>query len=162
MRLLAILLATTVLSPALRASDVARPKPTPPGWPTESFAVISGRCRGADLAVFEFGSRKIFVTERAWLDAFDAALATDHAKPDAYCFCISDPVLKLYAKNQFLGRVELTHDSKIRFTGGDFIVPADTHVALRKLWAIAMKIESYAPPKKSAKHSAPPRVELQP
>ncbi|MBI5424936.1 MAG: hypothetical protein HZA32_12730 [Opitutae bacterium] len=159
-----VFLATIVaaLTVALRAGDVARTKPPPLGWPTESYATLAGRCRQADLAVFEFGAPKIFVTERAWLDAFDAALATDQAKPDARCFCASDYVLKLYSKNQLLCSVALTHDNKVRFTEGDYIVSAETHATLRQLWAIATKTTSYAPPRRSAQHAAPPRVELKP
>lgn len=162
MRLLRVAVLAALLSGALQASVTAPPKPPPPGWPTESYAVLVERCQRADHAVFEFGARKIFITERAWLDALDAALVTDQAKPDARCFCVSDYVLKLYSKNQFLCSVALTHDNKVRFTGGDYIVPPETHATLRKLWAVATKAESYAPPKRSAQHSAPPRVELKP
>lgn len=144
------------------AVDYAAPKPPPAGWPTESYAAILDRSRDADLAVFEIGARKIFVTERAWLDALQNALVTDHAKPDARCFCASDASLKLFAKDRLLCSLSLTHDNKVRFSSGDFILPEETHAALRKLWAIALKAESYAPPKKSTQHAKPPRVELKP
>lgn len=148
---------------ALQASVTARRKPPPPGWPTEDYATVVARCHRIDLVVFEFrGGRKIFVTDSRWLDEFKATLADAGARPDAICFCISEPTIKLYAKDQLVCSFELVHDNKVRFGGSDFIVPAETHQALAKLLSIALKSERHAPARKSPKHDAPIRVDLKP
>lgn len=148
---------------AANASITVPLKPPQPGLPTESYATFAERCRAVDLVVFEFrGDRKIFMRDPAWLDAFKTALASSEGKPDAPCFCISEPAIKLYSKDRLLCSFELPHDNKVRFSGSDFIVPAETQQTLTKLIAIAMKNERYAPPTKSRQHNAPARVELKP
>lgn len=163
MRLLRLAVLAALLSGALQASVTAPPKPPPPGWPTEDYPTFVARLREVDLVVFEFrGGRKAFVTDQAWLDMFKTTLANAQAQPDALCFCINETAIKLYAKDKLVCSFELTHDNKVRFSGNDFIVPAETHQALAKLLSIALKSESYAPAKKSSQHAAPVRVELKP
>jgi hypothetical protein len=163
MRLLRFAAIAALLAGVLQASVTAPPKPPPPGWPTEPYATFVARLSEVDLVVFEFDrGAKLFVTERAWLDAFKTGLATDQAKPEAYCFCVSEPLMKLYAKDKLLCSFQLTHDQKVRFGANDFVVPAKTYDTLLELCRIALKNERYAPAKKSPGHAAPPRVELKP
>lgn len=152
-----------LLSATLHASVTAPPQPPPPGWPTEPYATYVERCATVDLVVFEFfKGQKIFVTERTWIDAFQAALRTDQAKPTAYCFCISDPNTKLYAKDKLVCAFEISHERTIRFDGGNFLIPAESYATLLKLWAVALKTEAFIPPKKSPQHAGQKRVELKP
>jgi hypothetical protein len=153
-----------VASPSPLSAGVNAPlQPPPPGWPTERYATYVDRCAAVDLVVFEFfKGKKIFVTDRAWIEAFQAALKADQAKPTAYCFCISEPTTKLYAKDRPVCSFEISHERTIRFDAGNFVIPAESYTTLLKLWAVALKTEGFVPPKKAPPHAGPKRVELKP
>lgn len=158
MRLLFLLLTLSVVA---RAAITTPPQPLP-GWPAGSYATTIGRAKDADLAIFKFfDGRKIFIAERAWLDALTSTLNADQATPTGPCFCITDGILELYAKDRRLLSLDLKHDNRISVDGAHFILRAETHASLVKLWAIGLKNERFAP-QKSPKHDAPPRVELKP
>lgn len=162
MHFVRLALCLVFLPATIRASVTSVPRPQKPGWPSESYASLVARYKDADLAVFEYrGGKKTFLAERAWLDAFKAALVTDSAQPAAYCFCVNVPLLKLYAKDKLLGTFELPHDDKVRFGVNDFTVPAETRETLVQLFRLALKDQGYSPPKLPP-HAPPVQVDLKP
>jgi len=162
------LLAMVVTSRALSAGEVALPKPRGLGWPTADYATFSALSTKAEMAVFDFGNgKKAFVKDPAWLDAFQKQLASTTGKPDAYCFCISYPIVRLVSGEKELVAIELTHGNKIRFFGngnsGDFIIPAVDYDTLVKLERAAVPAAIGFPKLPPSNHRRPPaRIELKP
>ncbi len=170
MRPLALIfaLALAVSSVPLHAGDVALSKPPVPGWPTADYATFSAFSVKAEMAVFDFGNgKKAFIKDPAWLEAFQKQLASTTGKPDAYCFCIAYPIVRLVSGEKELVAIELTHGNKIRFFAnggsGDFIIPAADYDTLIKLERAALPSAIGFPKTPAANHRRqPPRVELKP
>lgn len=170
MRPLALIaaLATVVVPVALHAGDGALPKPRGLGWPTADYATFSAFSGKAEMAIFDFGNgKKAFIKDPAWLDAFQKQLASTTGKPDAYCFCIAYPIVRLVSGEKELVAIELTHGNKIRFFAnggsGDFIIPAADYDVLKTLMRVVFPSAIGFPKTPAPNHRRPPaRVELKP
>lgn len=166
MRLLRFAVLCAVLSGALQASVTAPPKPPPPGWPTADYSTLAAFSLKAELAVFDFGDgKKAFITDSAWLAAFQKQLAAATGKPDSYCFCVAYPIVHLLSGDKELVAIELTHSNKIRFFSaggnGDFILSPADHETLRKLERTAIPSAVAFPKLPAANHRPQPaRLEL--
>jgi hypothetical protein len=150
------------------ASDIARPKPHAPGWPTADYTTFAALVAKAEMAIFDFGNgKKAFVRDREWLAAFQQQLVSTTGKHDAYCFCVAYPIVRLVSGEKELVAIELTHDNKVRFfapgSSGDFIIPPADHETLRKLERAAVPA-AIGFPKLPPPHRRPPpaRIELKP
>lgn len=109
------------------ATTTTPPQPLP-GWPTESYATTIGRAQDAGLAIFKFfDGRKIFIAERAWLDALKSSLNTKRATTTGPFLCITDGVLDLDGKDRRLHPLDLKHDSRTSLDGAHFALPTETH-----------------------------------
>ena len=164
-RVLLFLLALVGIAAHTHGSVNTAPKP---GWPTKSLAELIALTADAEMAVFDFGKKdKIaFVKDAAWLEEFKNQLAALEGRPDAHCFCIARPIMRLVNGDRELVAIELTHGNKIRFTSkngsGDYILSSDDHAALVKLMRAALPATVEFPPMPKAGHRpAPNRVELE-
>lgn len=139
-------------------------KPKRPGWPDADYPAFVASLEKATLVVFDYGDgRKAFVTESKWIEAFRSVLASSPGKADAYCFCISYPLMEFIAEGKtVISTIELTHGNKVRFAAnsqsGDFILPAQDYQALVKLMR-AVQPEAVGKPAKPAPEK--PKVDLE-
>lgn len=145
------------------------PAVRPPGWPTHSLAEMVSFLTEAEGAVFDFGDAKsiVIVKDPAWLAAVLEVLRTTEGRPDAYCFCITRPIIQLIAKDRPVASIQLTHGHKVRISGevfsGDFIVRPADYEALRGLLRTALPARvTWPKPPPPHKRPLPARVPVQP
>jgi hypothetical protein len=169
MRLLFLFWFVGLAALGAHASVASRPNPPRPGWPTADYRTLANLAAEAEIAVFDFGSskKKAFIKDRTWLAAFQQQLHSSSGKPDAYCFCVSYPIVRLMKGDQELVSIQLTHGHKIRFLGaagsGDFILSPGDYETLLKIERAAFPAAMEFPRPPPANHRPQPaRVELKP
>ena len=109
-----------------------------PDFKTELPAMV----RKADSAKIRYfrpeGEGVAEVFDPRWFSELAAVLDGASFKPSAVCFCISYPIIDLYAGNEKFASVSVHHSEKLLFIGeggfgGDFVVGKEVGSEISKL-----------------------------
>lgn len=117
--------------------------------------------RRADHAVITYDDlkkrTKADTHDRKWLDRLADLLGSASYEPRPHCFCVSNPVVRVFDGDKLLATLSAHHDEKLRVfcgdSGGDFLVGdkvgrAFREAALEKRTLVPPSLPKFTPPQK--------------
>ena len=119
-----LVVATSLAAPA-RASEMRQPKAA--GWPTTDYrSIVRDLDRATGVAVKYLDGSTTLVTDPEWISLLKGMMASVDGVPDKVCLCENYPQVTFLNKDGPLATMEVTHGTKLRFSGahysGDYVI----------------------------------------